>query len=347
MIRISTRYILAVLAALLLVSCAPSKAAIDYTMSEGIIWPGPPEKPRIKYLWSLRFLAGGEGTNQFIKFVAGDVDYDISDPGNSDVLIYPHGVFVDSKDVLYIADSGAARISVINLNTMDTFNITMARGIHLAAPIGVVASTDGKIYATDADLAAVAIFNEKGKFMKFFEGKFKRPTGLAINQSEGLIYVTDTWAHTIYVYGLDGTRRGAIGQRGEGPGKLNYPTHVFVDKDGLIYVSDTLNFRVQIFRPSGDLVNSFGVIGDSFDTFDKIKGIAVDTEGHIYVADGAQNMIKIFDKEGRLLLFFGEKGSFYGNFDLPAGIFIDSNNRIYVADSLNMRLQVFQFLGGD
>jgi sugar lactone lactonase YvrE len=230
---------------------------------------------------------------------------------------------------------------------MDTVNITRAGGLYLATPIGVVASPDGRIYATDADLANVAMFNEKGKFIKFFEGGFKRPTGLAINPSEGLVYVSDTWAHVIYVYGLDGTRRGTIGQRGEGPGNLNYPTHVFVDNDGLIYVSDTLNFRVQIFKPSGELVNSFGVLGESFDKFDKIKGIAVDTEGHIYVSDAAQNMVKIFDKEGRLLLFFGKKGHFYGHFDLPAGIFIDSRNRIYVADSLNMRLQVFQFLGGD
>jgi sugar lactone lactonase YvrE len=347
MIRKSAICILAVLATLALASCVPSKAAIDYTMSEGIIWPGPPEKPRIKYLWSLSLLIGGEGTNQFIRFVAGDVEYDISDPRNSDALIYPQGVFVDSKNILYVADPGASRVSIINLETMDTSNITKAGSIYLAAPIGVVASSDGKIYATDADLAKVAMFNEKGKLIKFFDGDFKRPTGLAINESEGLIYVTDTWAHTIYVYGLDGTRRGAIGQSGEGPGELNYPTHVTVDKDGLIYVSDTLNFRVQIFRPSGELVNSFGVIGDSFDTFDKIKGIAVDTEGHIYVSDGAQNMIKVFDKEGRLLLFFGEKGRFYGRFDLPGGMFIDSSNRIFVADTLNMRLQVFQFLGGD
>jgi DNA-binding beta-propeller fold protein YncE len=338
---------LAVLGALSLASCVPSKAAIDYTMSEGIIWPGPPEKPRIKYLWSLRLVTGGEGSNQFIRFIAGDVEYDISDPRNSDALIYPHGVFVDSKDILYIADPGASRVSVINLQTMDTVNITRAGGLYFAAPIGVVASPDGRIYVTDADIANVAMFDEKGKFIKFFEGGFKRPTGLAINPSEGLVYVSDTWAHVIYVYGLDGTRRGTIGQRGEGPGNLNYPTHVFVDNDGLIYVSDTLNFRVQIFKPSGELVNSFGVLGESFDKFDKIKGIAVDTEGHIYVSDAAQNMVKIFDKEGRLLLFFGKKGHFYGHFDRPAGIFIDSRNRIYVADSLNMRLQVFQFLGGD
>ena len=338
---------LAALTVVFTVSCAPSKGAIDYTMSGGIVYPGPPEKPRIKYLWSFWRVSGGGGQSKFIRFVAGDIGYDASAPQYSDVLVAPHGVFVDDREVLYVADPGAGRVSVINLKSMDSFNIKSAGRVSLATPIGVVVSPDGRIYVSDADLAKVAVFNKKGKFMKFLAGDFKRPTGLAINAAEELMYVADTWEHMVYVYGFDGTRKGSIGQRGEGPGKLNYPTHISVDADGVLYVSDTLNFRVQMFSPSGKFLNSFGVIGDSYGTFDKIKGIAVDTEGHIYVVDSAQDMVKIYNKEGELLLFFGKKGRYYGDFNLPAGIYIDANDRIYVADSMNMRLQVFQFLGGD
>ncbi len=335
------------LAAMLLASCGPSKAAVDYTMTESIIWPGPPEKPRIKYLWSLRRVSGGEGPSRFIRMVTGEIDYDISDPRNSDVLVSPHGVYVDRNERLYIADPGAGRVSVINLENMESFNIVGVRGRNLAAPIGVVAAPDGRIYVSDADLAKVAVFNEKGKFIKFFSGEFKRPTGLAINPARGIIYVADTWGHVVYSYSLDGARIAAIGQRGEGRGKLNYPTHLAVDGSGNIYVSDTLNFMVQIFSPAGSFVNSFGVVGDQFNAFEKIKGIAVDTEGHIYIVDSAQDMVKIYDKDGRLLLFFGRKGHYYGEFYLPSGIYIDESNRIFVTDSLNMRLQAFQFLGGD
>lgn len=333
--------------ALMSVACAPTKGRIDYSLAEGIIWPGPPEKPRIKYLWSISQVAGGESAGQVVRFLAGDVKYDITDPRNSDTLVAPQGVFMDSNNVLYIADSGASRVSVINTESMESFNIKFAGGSFLLTPISVVASADGRIYVSDSDRARVGIFDQKGKFIKFFDGDFKRPTGLAIDQQAGLIYVADTWGHVVYVYGLDGSRKGTIGQRGEGPGKLNYPTHLSVDKDGLVYVSDTLNFRVQIFTPDGKLVTSFGVLGDTYDSFDKLKGIAVDTEGHIYVSDAAQNMVKIYDRQGRLLLFFGERGSYYGQFDLPAGMFIDAQNRIYVADNLNKRVQVFQFLGGD
>ena len=39
---------------MLLASCSPVyKGNIDYAMSGGILWPGEPEKPRIKYLWNI------------------------------------------------------------------------------------------------------------------------------------------------------------------------------------------------------------------------------------------------------------------------------------------------------
>jgi sugar lactone lactonase YvrE len=340
------RMLVVVLLAFATASCVQHKAEIDYTMAEGIIWPGPPEKPRIQYLWSVQRVSGGEGTGKFARFIAGE-EYEIKDPRTSAFLVKPHGLFVDRNDILYIADPGAFRVSVIDLKTMDSFNISEAADVFLFSPMGVVAAPDGRIYVTDAELASVFVFNRKGKLVATFEGKFKRPTGIAINLAEGLIYVADTWAHTIYIYGLDGQRRGAVGERGDSPGKLNYPTHISVDSNGFLYVSDTLNFKVQVFSGTGEFVNAFGLAGDAFNTFDKIKGIAVDNGGRIYIVDSAQDMVKIFDRHGRLLLFFGRKGNFYGSFSLPTGIHIDETGRIFVSDALNGRVQVFRYIGQD
>jgi DNA-binding beta-propeller fold protein YncE len=330
-----------------LASCAKSRAAIDYTMTEGIIWPGPPERPRIKYLWSLQRVSGGEGMSKMLRYITGDTGFEVNDPRASNLLIRPHGIYVDKSDNLYIVDTGVPRVSVVNLTNMNSFNIDSAGKLPLLSPIGVVADLDGRIYITDAGYRTVMVFNGKGKLVSSFDGDFRRPTGIAINHDEGAIYVADTWAHAIYIYGLDGRRRGVIGSRGEGPGKLNYPTHISVGGDGFLYVSDTLNFRVQVFTGKGEFINAFGLIGDSYNTFDKIKGIALDSEGHVYVADSAQDMIKIYNNKGQMLLYFGGKGSGYGYFSLPTGIFIDDSDRIFVSDSLYRRIQVFQFLGGD
>jgi DNA-binding beta-propeller fold protein YncE len=343
----ATKIAVCILAFAFIASCGPSKAYIDYSAAGGIIWPGPPERPRIKYLWSLQSVSGAETRGKFLEFLVGESGGGLSDPKNADMLLGPHGLFVDGKERLYIADPEAGRLNVVDLKTMDSFYFYETGDVELVSPIGVVADPEGKIYVTDSQLEKVAVFNEKGKFLHFFRGRLKRPTGIAIDVKKRTIYVTDTLEHKIFIYGYDGQMTGSIGKRGEGRGEFNYPTHIAVGPDGYLYVSDTMNARVQIFDPEGGFVTEFGNLGDSFDTFDKTKGIAVDKESHIYIVDSARDMVKIYDRQGRLLLFFGSKGQGYGEFYLPTGIYIDGKDRIFLSDSINMRVQVFQFLGSN
>ncbi len=315
------------------------------TMNQRIVWPGIPEKPRIQYLWSFNQVAGGEAGG-LLEFLAGGEDPLLTGNRYSDYLISPHGIFVDQANKLYVTDTGAGRVNIIDLDSMKSFSILGDRGFMLGTPIGVVSDLEGNIYVADAALKRVVVFSDRGKFRRFFEGGLKRPTGLAIDTDSGRVYVADTWGHTVHVYSLEGKRLFSIGEAGEEDEKLNYPTHIALDSEGNLYVADTLNFKVKVFSPEGVLKKAFGLLGDSYASFDKIKGIAVDTDGHIYVTDSAQDLVKVFDQEGRLLLFFGGKGGFYGKFAHPAGIFIDSTDRIFVADMLNKRVQAFQFLGG-
>ncbi|TAN43002.1 MAG: hypothetical protein EPN25_01865 [Nitrospirae bacterium] len=335
--------------ALLFMACAPTyKARIDAAADAGIVWPGKPEKPRIRYLWSLHSIGAqtAEGERSYLDILAGNPAGGLSDPRNAEMLLRPQGIYVDDRRY-YIADPGAARVTVIDRKTMDVLQLTGARGEDFEYPISVVAAPDGRIYVADSDLNKVFIFGEGGAFLSSFEGEFVRSSGLAIDRVRGVIYVVDTLGHAVMKHGLDGKRLGSFGKRGEADGEFNYPGYAFVDDKGRVYISDSLNFRVQIFSPEGTFISKFGELGDSYDTLEKPKGVAVDREGHIYVVDGGKDMVKIFDREGRLLLYFGEQGQKYGDFYLPTGIFIDKDNVIYVADNINMRIQAFQFLGGE
>ncbi len=328
-----------------LFGCAPSFtiSRIDTTASGGILWPGEPEKPRIRYLWSLQQVNYIEGKSIKDIILGYDNPYE---PRESPILLRPQGVYVDQKRY-YIADPGAGRVTVIDRKNMKTFQIIYAGAEELQYPISVVSDKDGYIYISDPELRRVIKYRFDGNFIAYFKGEFLRPSGLAIDRLRDIIYVTDTLSHKIYIYNSSGERLGEIGRRGEGDGEFNYPGYLFVDRNGNLYVSDSLNFRIQIFGPDGKFIKKFGEPGDAYHTLEKPKGVAVDTEGHIYVVDAGKDMVKIFDRDGRLLLFFGEKGHEYGKFYLPAGIFIDIENIIYVADTINMRIQAFQFLGGD
>jgi DNA-binding beta-propeller fold protein YncE len=333
-------------AVMALTGCVASKAGVDYTYSEGIIWPGGGQKPRVQYLWSLSRVKGA-GDGSFLDVLAGPRDENPEERRYSDFLQRPHGLFVSDDNMLYITDPGAGRVSIVDLVDLTSYQIDRFNEVPLSSPIGVVALPDGRIFISDSDYRLVGIFEPGGKFVRFLEGEFKRPTGMAVDNGLGIVYVSDTWEHTIYKYDFGGRRLGRIGEYGHGPGQLHYPTHLFVSGDGNLHVSDTLNFRVQVFSPEGEVVSVFGEAGDAYGQFDKIKGIAVDSGGHIYAADSVKDTIQIFDRDGRLMLFFGEKGSMYGRFRLPAGLFIDGKDRIFVADTLNQRIQVFRFMGGE
>jgi len=337
------------LLAVVLTSCAPPKAYIDKKAMRQIIWPGPPERPRIQYLWSASHIATREEGRKkgLIDLILGNVPEDVTDPRASNVLMRPYSIFHDSKDKLYITDPGAYRVTVIDLKTRDVLNIFGAEDEEFLSPIGVVSDLSGRIYISDAELKKVFAFNEKGKYLFRLEGEFKRPTCMAIDTKNSKIYLSDTLEHRIYVYSLEGKRLGSIGAHGSMPGEFNFPTHLSVDKEGMLYVNDAMNFRIQILDGDGKFMGSVGSLGDDYGSLDKPKGIATDSEGNIYIVDSIKDTVKIFNRKGDLLMFWGVKGQKYGEFYLPSGIFIDQKNTIYVADTYNQRVQAFQFIRGE
>jgi DNA-binding beta-propeller fold protein YncE len=326
----------------MLASCAPQKALIDRSGMDKIIWPGPPERPRITFLWSVTNLSD-DPQSRAARFLAGEED--AADSRTSDRFLRPYSIFVDEAGLLYVTDPGAYRVTVIDPKSGDTRHIVETGKEEFLSPVGIAAFR-GRIYVSDSGLNKVFIFGPDGKRFGELAGEFMRPTSLAIDRSRGVMYVTDTLAHLVYRYDLDGRRLGVISRKGLEEGEFNYPTHIWVDNKGSLYVTDSMNFRIMIFSPDGTFETMFGRLGDALGELDKPKGVATDGDGNIYVVDSIQDMVKIFNREGKLLLSFGEQGRDFGQFWLPSGIFIDEKNQIYVADTYNGRVQVFKYLGG-
>ncbi len=323
-----------------MVSCASPKALIDRTAMEKISWPGPPEKPRIDYLWTVSAWSSWE-RGGISEVFAGSPDTGNSDPRSASRLLGPYGLFVDEEDRLLITDPAAFRVTIINTREGDVLHVLQAGEEDFLSPIGVV-SFKGKIFVSDSVLRKVFILDAGGKRTGNFDGEFERPTALALDAERGVIYVSDTLANTVYRYSPEGKRLGSIGKKGQGKGEFNFPTHLWVGEKGVLYVTDSMNFRVQMFSASGTFEGMFGELGDAYGNLDKPKGIATDSAGNIYVVDSIKDMVKIFDRAGKLLLFFGGQGRDYGQFWLPSGIFI-KNDSIYLADTYNGRVQVFRY----
>jgi DNA-binding beta-propeller fold protein YncE len=264
-------------------------------------------------------------------------------------MVRPYGIAVDSNGRVIVTDPAISAVHIFDfakhkyklINRWDTSKDPMIM------PQCVAIDEKDNIYVTDSQAGKVFVFDPQGKTRKVFgslkwgEGFFRRPTGIAIDRETHRVYVTDTLADRVYILDADGRVLRSFGQHGGDKGEFNFPTEVKV-KDGLVVVVDAMNFRVQLFDRDGNFQAQIGTSGDPASGIYRPKGIGIDSEDHIYVVDGELGMVQVFDRQGHRLYRFGN-GTNFGQFLLPSGLFIDRNDRVYLVDSYNRRVQVFQY----
>jgi DNA-binding beta-propeller fold protein YncE len=306
-----------------------------------LVWPNPPEIPRIKYLKSIA-TPMDLGIRKSVwrkiwEFIVGSEE---------EKIVKPYGIKTDAAGTIYIADSVDRVIHIFDPERKSYRKIGDPTILKL--PIDLAITPRGEVFLSDAELGLVFKYDSGGKYIGQIgrEGNLKRPAGITYNRVNDLVYVVDVLQNAVLAYDPAGTLKGRFGSRGTGNGQFNFPTNIVADAHGRLYVTDSLNFRVQIFDAQGNFVSAFGRAGDALGEFSKPKGIAIDSEGHLYVVEGLYDTVVIFDQQGRLLLNFGTPGSGPGQFWLATGIHVDLKDRIYVADSYNNRIQIFQYLRG-
>jgi len=325
------------LAGTLQLGCFQKAVPID------IVWPLPPDPPRIRYVRPIRASSDIEHSTMgeaFGRLLLG---------GQKKVYLIkkPYGVHVDSSGRLFVADTGWGKVLVFDLKN-GKFNF-MGEGPagQLSKPACVATDQDGTIYVSDLLLHRVYVYDRDLQFKRGLgkEKRFEQPVGIAIDRTRRRVYVVDALKHHVVIFDTAGREVGTFGKRGGGNGEFNYPSNIAVAANGDLYVTDTFNFRVQRFDASGKYLGQWGKVGDLPGMFTRPKGVALDHEGHVYVVDAAFRNVQVFTPEGKVLLFFGGAGRALGQFYLPAGIAITPEGAIYVADQLNRRIDVLKYLG--
>lgn len=305
-----------------------------------IIWPVPPEKPRVQFVEMLK--DDGYFPKPFFETLLGGV---FGSPVG-DALMKPYGVVTDSVGRIYVTDTGLGGVLVFDKVQKKTRTIGTSGQGKLSLPVGITIA-DSIIFVSDTKLKRVFGYDFEGNLKIAIGqlGEFEAPSGLAYEPSSKRLYVVDVGKHRIRVYKASGDSLFTFGGRGSDTARFNYPTNITV-RNKKVYVMDTMNFRVQVFSLDGTFISMFGSVGNRPGYFSRPKGIAVSTTGLIFVTDAAFDNFQIFDEKGQVYLFIGGPGNELGTFNLPAGMYIDNSDMIYVVDQLNHRIQVFKLLGG-
>lgn len=322
-----------------IVGCQSPARPIFPPVDPPIVWPAPPDPPRIRYVGALYGESslgsqprGWEAVRAVVAGPAPPIDF-----------VRPVAVATAGERV-YVADIGLGIVHLLDLQRRTRRTLTGAPADPLRVPIDLLVVPPGLLLVADRGRAAVEVFELDGTWRETRRWPdVVGPVSLAYDPAAGVTWIADVAAHTCWAVGVDGVRT-RLGQRGAAPGQFNYPSAVAFSSGVGLAVVDAMNFRVQIFREPAAVPLVFGQKGDAAGDFARPRDVAFDADGHVYVLDNQFENVQVFDPEGHLLMAFGQGGSGPGEFSLPSGITVDEGGRIWIADSLNRRVQVFQYL---
>jgi DNA-binding beta-propeller fold protein YncE len=308
-----------------------------------LVWPAPPEPPRIEFVRSITSQDDLKADTTFTAAMASFLTGEQIPDGR---IASPAGLAISADaQRLYVADPLQHKVFTFDFAKKEL------RKIDVGYPTGVALDDQENVYVVDGVKKGVSVFDRSGKLLREINDKtMVRPNGIAVDSKHDRVYVVDTGdreapEQNVKVFDRAGKRVGAIGGAAGGDfGQFSYPTYVTLDPEGNVFVADTINARVQKFDREGKFLTSIGKAGSNWGEFDKPKGVALDTFGNVYVVDTGWSNVQIFNPKGEILLFFGGRGPVPGMMKNPLSIAIDKDNRIYVGDYLNHRIGVYQLV---
>ncbi len=248
-------------AVILLFSCSGSKETVK--PKELIIYPAPPEKPRIQYLTSISNSTDITGEQSgFMASVIGEEEVRS--------LNKPYGISIH-KGKIYICDTMLGGLIIIDLNN-STFENFIPKGLgQLKKPINCFIDSEGKLYVTDSQREQVVVFDAGGNYITSFgEKQEAKPIDIFVDQSN--IWVADLKNHKVNVY--DKTtfdyQYSIPKDNADSLATLYSPTNLFV-RNKKLYVSDFGDFNIKIYTKEGDYLQTIGSYGRNLGQFVRQK----------------------------------------------------------------------------
>jgi 6-bladed beta-propeller len=245
------------------------------------------------------------------------------------LLIFPHGIYVDKEDNVWVTDGQGADgkgHQVIKFSSDGRVLMTLGKaGVPgdgpdtFNQPNDVVVGANGDIFVADGHTpnkgnARIVKFTKDGKFIKQWgehgsgPGQFEVPHALALD-SEGRLFVGDRANNRIQIFDQDGK---FIAQWKQ----FSRPSGLFIDKNDILYVTDSESTGregygynpgykrgIRIGSAKDGTVTAFIPDPLAPDADGKLpatsaaEGVAADAKGNVYGAEVGPKDVKKYVKK--------------------------------------------------
>jgi sugar lactone lactonase YvrE len=283
-------------------------------------------------------------------------------------------IAIDSKGVIYLADSSNQRIRRIDANggitTIAGDGASPSTGCLSFNPVGDGANPLAAHFYTPADVllrpngnlliadqqnnrireitlaGAVSTIAGSGLHLFFSPGNtalqspMDWPAALALDNN-GLVLFSELHSNRVGRITADGRIVTAAGNGFN----LSKPAGIAVDRQGNIYIADTGNNRLAKAAPNGTITTVAGFLSSPMD-------VKLDSRGNIYVADTGNHRIVRVDPLGNVVTVAGTGSPGRGADNVPANtsalnfpnaIALDAHDDLYIVDWQNFRIRKVTF----
>jgi DNA-binding beta-propeller fold protein YncE len=207
----------------------------------------------------------------------------------------PLGVAVDRKGWIYVGNNSNNRVEVYTPRGKFKFSLEG----EIKRPNDIAIASNGLIYVVASDENLVKIYNPDGSFRSSFGGtgknygQFNFPTGIAIDENNMEVIVSDFLNKRVQVFDYNGNWLRTIGG-GWFSSVVDRPQGIAVDEQGRIYVVDPKQACVLIFDHSGKLITTFGEYGENIGQLRIPLDIVINRKGDAFVTSYQNSRIEVF-----------------------------------------------------
>lgn len=293
-------------------------------------------------------------------------------------LYYPQGIKVDNNGNLYIADSQNGRVRVVAKNGI-IHTVVKNTGRYPDKIYDLDIDKNGKLYFSSTSETLKSYDFITGQILELGDYFFYSPTGIAFNQKNNTILITESEEEYCYnhvpsissyeissgqstriIYGNCNNEctTGSLGDNWYATNaKLNLPSSVVFDKAGNIYIGDRGNFRIRkidkygiitTFAGSEKGTGGYGDGGRAADArFNSIQGMIFDKENNLFIADGGDRRVRKIDKNGFISTIAGNGETGYNGDGIsalsasinPFDLALDNYGNLFISDVSNNRIR--------